>query len=304
MKYFIITVDTEGDNLWDYSSGKTITTNNSAYIPRFQELCDDFRFPPVYLTNYEMLMDDNYVNYVKEWSSINKCEVGIHLHAWNNPPLFELPDIYHGNPYLIEYPKNVMREKFDVLYNLFIQKLDTKPKSHRAGRWAMDSQYFSLLSSYGILIDCSITPGIDWTTSKGRTINGPNYSNYPTWPYFDSGVYEVPVPIMRIHHSKYGSLRHRIRTLVLGDRVWLRPATQTTEMMKKFLVSHYKTKSDYVEFMIHSSELMPGGSPYFKDNNSIEKLYSKMNEVFSYAQQLGYVGITLYDYYKIKNGCY
>ena len=57
MKKFIITVDTEGDNLWGYKEGDTITTNNALYIPRFQELCENYGFKPVYLTNYEMICE-------------------------------------------------------------------------------------------------------------------------------------------------------------------------------------------------------------------------------------------------------
>ena len=34
MKYFIITVDTEGDNLWSYHKEEEVKTQNSFYIPR------------------------------------------------------------------------------------------------------------------------------------------------------------------------------------------------------------------------------------------------------------------------------
>ena len=54
--------------------------------------------------------------------------------------------------------------------------------------------------------------------------------------------------------------------------------------------------NDYLEFMIHSSELMPGGSPYFKDNLSIDKMYETMNQVFTYAHELAYEGETLKEY--------
>ena len=32
MRYFIITVDTEGDNQWNWQSGDEITTKNATYI--------------------------------------------------------------------------------------------------------------------------------------------------------------------------------------------------------------------------------------------------------------------------------
>ena len=59
-RFFLITVDTEGDNLWAWHKGDPINTTNTRFIPRFQELCNKFGFKPVYLTNYEMLMDDEY----------------------------------------------------------------------------------------------------------------------------------------------------------------------------------------------------------------------------------------------------
>jgi hypothetical protein len=35
-----------------------------------------------------------------------------------------------------------------------------------------------------------------------------------------------------------------------------------------------------VEFMLHSSELMPGGSPTFQDEQSIDRLYRQMRTLF------------------------
>jgi hypothetical protein len=49
--------------------------------------------------------------------------------------------------------------------------------------------------------------------------------------------------------------------------------------------------------MLHSSEFMPGGSPTFRDERSIEKLYSDMEQLFATAQVRGYVGCTLADYH-------
>ena len=102
MKSFIITIDTEGDNLWNYEKGSLIRTENVNFIPRFQELCNKYGFKPVWLTNYEMIMSDDYVNYIKGPLAKGQCEVGIHVHAWNNPPMHQLEAKYSGNPYLIE----------------------------------------------------------------------------------------------------------------------------------------------------------------------------------------------------------
>ena len=172
MKYFIITVDTEGDNLWAYKEGDPITTNNAEYACRFQDLCNKYVFKPVWLTNYEMACNDKFMGYVKEKQDNGLCEVGIHVHAWNNPPLHEIPRVYDGNSYLIEYPKEVMRAKFKTTFDLIAEKTGRKPVSHRAGRFAMNEDYYQLLEEFGILTDCSITPGISWENTKGRTRGG------------------------------------------------------------------------------------------------------------------------------------
>ena len=51
-------------------------------------------------------------------------------------------------------------------------------------------------------------------------------------------------------------------------------------------------------FMIHSSELMPAGSPNFKDEESIKLLYQIIDNIFKYSSRLGYEGISLRDFAK------
>ena len=65
MKKFIITMDTEGDNLWNWHEGDEITTHNTHYLLRFQQLCEKYGFKPVWLTNYEMIMDPDYVQFIQ-----------------------------------------------------------------------------------------------------------------------------------------------------------------------------------------------------------------------------------------------
>ena len=106
MKEFIITIDTEGDNLWEWREGNEITTKNVEYLQRFQNLCNQFGFKPVWLSNWEMITDDNFVSFIKNELKDGQCELGMHLHAWNTPPFYKLPSgELSGPPYLIEYPK-------------------------------------------------------------------------------------------------------------------------------------------------------------------------------------------------------
>lgn len=303
IKSFVITVDTEGDNLWSYKDGDTIKTENSLAIPRFQELCERYQFKPVYLTNYEMIKDNRFVDYIKDKVQKRLCEVGIHIHAWNNPPYYELENKYNGNPYLIEYPKEVMRKKFDITYNLIKEHIGVSPISHRAGRWAMNDVYFKLLKEYGIKVDCSYTPGVDWSFSAGKTMSsGSNYSNVNKNTHYVDGILELPMSIRKLHNLSADNIKSKIKTLLRGKLVWLRPAISTLEDMKLLCneISR-ETSSDYLEFMVHSSELMASGSPYFKNENTINRLYNDLENLFEYISKIGYIGKTLEEYYLMYN---
>jgi hypothetical protein len=113
--YFLITIDTEGDNLW--ANPKEVSTKNASYLLRFQELCETYSMKPTYLTNYEMANDTGFKKFGLDVIQRNAGEIGMHLHAWDMPPdNFQLTDndkLYH--PYLIEYPYEVMKQKIKIM---------------------------------------------------------------------------------------------------------------------------------------------------------------------------------------------
>ena len=148
-KSLIITVDTEGEGGWFWKPGDVTTTENAKCVNRFQRLCDKYGIKPVYLTTYEMANNDEFMSQLIKWESEGRCEIGIHLHAWNNPPMVALNRIYDSQDYLIEYQYDIMREKFLTLYNILTSKIGHSLVSHRAGRWAMDKRYFNNFYSAG-----------------------------------------------------------------------------------------------------------------------------------------------------------
>ena len=83
--------------------------------------------------------------------------------------------------------------------------------------------------------------------------------------------------------------------MLLGEDMWLRPFRNNLKPLQK-LTQKVQREDPYLEFMIHSSELMPGGSIYFKDVEAIERLYSIMDQYFAEIMQQGYCGVTLREY--------
>ena len=54
--------------------------------------------------------------------------------------------------------------------------------------------------------------------------------------------------------------------------------------------------NNYTEFMLHSSEFMPDGSPTFKNERDIEQLYADLEALFSWLAPR-FVGQTLSEYH-------
>lgn len=148
MKYFLVTVDTEGDNMWRklYSRNAIkyrMTTKNAEYLHRFQSLCESYGLRPTYFVDYEMSRAEPFVEMARDGLRRGTLEVGMHMHAWSCPPYYDLkPSGWNsGNPYIGEYPMGIIRKKVDYLTKSLQDVFQTGIISHRSGRWYLDQKY-------------------------------------------------------------------------------------------------------------------------------------------------------------------
>lgn len=302
---FVITVDTEGDDLW--ARPREITTRNARFLPRFQALCERFGLKPVYLTNYEMAMCDEFVEFARDVLARSAGEIGMHLHAWNSPPLVPLTgDDFYFQPYLIEFPDHVMRQKIRTLTGLLEDRFDQEIVSHRAGRWAFDGRYAAMLLDEGYRVDCSVTPGKDWRGNPGAPHGngGSDYTDFPDRPYFlnpadisraaAGGLLEVPMTIRPSGLYRRARWAYRVRALrrvanrIAPSRGWLSPIQPELRApigpnLEAMLQTARQARAEgaaHMELMLHSSELMPGGSPLLRSVSDIERLYEHLEILF------------------------
>ena len=318
---FIVTIDAEGDDLW--ARPREITTRNAEYLPRFQALCERFRFKPVYLTNYEMAMSAVFVEFARDVIARGAGEIGMHLHAWNSPPLDPLTsDDFRYHPYLIEFPDKVMKEKIKTLTRLLEDRFDQAMISHRAGRWAFDGRYAAMLLDEGYRVDCSVTPGVDWRRNPGAPggSGGSDYRGFPDRPYFfnpadisvpaNGELLEVPMTVRPSGLYRTAPWAYRIPLLRrAANRVspglgWLYPVQPALRApldrnLRAMLQVARGARSDraaHMEFMLHSSELMPGGSPTFRNASDIDRLYEHLEILFEHLSTWC-CGVTLKDFH-------
>ena len=85
-------------------------------------------------------------------------------------------------------------------------------------------------------------------------------------------------------------------SITKGDKLWLRPFKKSLHDLIFLSENVAKEENGYLEFMIHSSELMPGGSPYFKSEEEIDLLYMIMRQYFGWVSENDYEGVSLSDY--------
>jgi hypothetical protein len=159
---------------------------------------------------------------------------------------------------------------------------------------------------------------VSWKSHLGdpEKDGGTDYTNFPETAYFidpldisrpgHSTLLEIPVSIMNtsspvnkaLSRSLLGniSLVSRISKR-LFPKIWLRPNGTNLNQMLKYLNYALNTKRDYVEFMLHSSEFMPGGSPNFKSESAIEQLYHCLESLFAEAS-VHFAGCTLSQYFE------
>lgn len=303
---FLITIDTEGDNAW--GRPRQITTENSRFLPRFQTLAERYGLKPTWLTNYEMALCPVFQELGRDTLARGTAEIGMHLHAWTTPPFEPLtPDDLRHQPYLTEYPESVLRAKVKVMTETLEEVFRVKMTSHRAGRWRMDPLYAQVLAEAGYLCDCSVTPGVSWKDHPGdpNGVGGADYTGFPKQPYWlnlnqlslpgTSSLLELPMTIVdpnpawaiaiREGFAK-GSFLHRAWNRLFPGNLWLRPNGWNRREMIGIVQRAAQSAQPMVEFMIHSSEFMPGGSPNFPTASAVDRLFDDMEALFETATRL------------------
>jgi hypothetical protein len=242
----------------------------------------------------------------------------MHLHAWDSPPIVPLTaDDSAHHPYLFEFPETLVRAKIAALTDLLETTFDRKMVSHRAGRWGIHPTYARTLVDYGYLVDCSVTPRLSWVDSKGDPLGagGPDFTEYPDEAYFldlndlalpgDSPLLEVPLTVMGPDNDAMARLHARFRD---GPRFVRAALCRLTPRIRKLVPNGQNLRHllqivsraahegrAYVEFALHSSELMPGGSPRFVDERQMETLYEHLEQLFEFAGKW-FVGATLREF--------
>lgn len=315
--YFIITIDTEGDNQWDH--GRTLTVENIKYLPRFQDLCEKYNIRPTYLITSEVCKDNFAIELFSGYVKDNVAEIGAHLHSWTTPPFMDqdgFRDNDNNHAFASELPYDLLKHKISNLSDQITACCGKRPTSFRSGRYGFNRDVAQALLENSYLVDSSVTPFVSWTSHKGVPggSGGPDFIKYSPYPFTyslnEGSLKEIPITIAPTRFPLNTNWRlakyyfsHVDNSLVLrafrklfygGQPVWARPVPGMTIDSFRSLLSETKTRRlPFLTMMFHSSELMPGCSKYRPDNKSVEELYILLEDFFKLLEKNQIISVTL-----------
>jgi len=306
---FVFTIDTEADDQW--SHGRPLATRNVACWEALQEVCRRHGVPATYLVTSEIIRDAHAQTLLHTWTAAGEAEVGAHLHPWTTEPFGDTPglranDEIHAFP--SQLPSDLLRAKLETLTFQIESTFGRRPRSFRAGRFGLDARAASLLTELGYVVDSSVTPQVDWRATTGMPggTGGPDFSAHSSAPFLIAGsgepsLLEIPVTI-----AVTGCLsRHSamLRRLVSSGRVrpflerlsghsvppqpvWLRPVPGADlRVLQRLWETCRQAELPVAVMILHSSELLPEGNPYWTTPQAVTHLLGLLDGFFHFLER-------------------
>ena len=295
--YYTVTVDTEES--WDWDAGFSVDAGcvaNIQQLERFDAAVRERGAVATYFTDYSVVADaaasDALLKVAEQGS-----EIGLHIHPWNTPPFPDREPISPRNSFLHNLPRDLALAKLETVFTAF-KEIGIRPQSFRGGRYSTSDWIQQYLCNEGILADASILPMTTWQDD-----GAPDYRSRDTYPrrldYGGSALWEIPLTIGFTRGGwpfwkKFYELASRsplcnlrligVAEKLLVSRVWLNLENFLGEKSLPLLHQLRRMQLPCINITMHSSSLVPGGSPYSKTEADVENLYDRLNSVLGTLQ--------------------
>lgn len=303
--YLAITLDVEEEGLFSGRYPRTpFGVANVAELRRLEFIPREFGFPLTLLATYPVVRDPAAREVLSYWQKEHGAEIGVHLHPWNTPPFEEVPDPEPVRS--TRLPPALLEAKLGTLTAGIREAFQTPPRSFRMGRFDWCPALLSLLPRFGLTVDSSMVP----LTQK---VGGPRHFLAPPDPFWlplpeaaGAPLLEVPVTMVPVW-ARGPRLVHGFSSLFpgrLGEvlRSWfpyvgaagIHPAWFPLVSMRLAAYLHRRRGGRVLTLFLHSSELLPGGSPQFPTAEAVDRLVAKLREFLVWLVRTGPVaGVTL-----------
>jgi hypothetical protein len=299
--YLCVSIDTESDKGRGWRSRRPMSFDGitDGVVKRLHPLFERFGAKPTYLLSPEVLRDEACVETFRKL--LPSSELGTHLHGeYAEPAAFE-PDV--TTAFQRDYTPDVERQKLTYLTDLFIRAFGHQPQSFRAGRFGIGPASIPILESLGYVVESSVTPHMDWTSSGAP---GLAFQGAPTQPYRPdpdepgrpgaASILEVPVTIRRRLLNALPGIGSRV------DPRWLRPTRGTARGLVRVaedeIAEARRSAPDrpvILNAMFHNVEVVPGTSPYASNEEEARGILDRLRALLSFARHAGIAVVGLGD---------
>ena len=300
---FILSIDTEEE--WDWSDAfpqYDCSVSNVQKIPEFQALCDSIGIRPTYFLDYAVVENTESVKTLIDSIGNNRCEIGVHLHPWCNPPFYGKTD--ERKSHVVNLPIEQVEEKLDALLYLIIEKFGVYPNSFRTGRWGINNEILRLLVKKNIHIDSSMYPFY-----KNEFFDCESTTRIPYWPDFmnptNSGaqrnLFEIPVTVgFNWKNFDFSNLMYKLFSSPLLEpfrfigilwhtnllrKLYLSPEIISGAKMRPLIDSVLKNNHPVIHMYLHSSSLIDRSTGLMNQENSIEVISRNIQDAVQYITQ-------------------
>ncbi len=290
-----VIVDTEEE--FDWTKPLSRDSRGVTTIPaqaRAHEIYDELGVVPTYVIDYPVASTPAAYAYLCELVDSGRAEIGAQLHPWVNPPDHERVSRY--NSYQGNLPLDLERAKLHALTDAIEAGLGRRPRVFKAGRYGFGPNTARLLVEAGYEVDCSFVPY--WSFAAD---GGPSYYAKPTQPFWlDTGrtLAEVPLTtgfvglfrragpkLQRLFDNPIATRLHIpgvIDHLGLVGRSRLSPEGVPVREQKSLLRALVSQGLSTFTLAYHSPSLVPGHTPYVRDERDLAAFLASIRDVLSY----------------------
>ena len=301
----IFTVDVEEEGLFsgNYPRIPPGVTNVSS-LHRLAFVSAEFGFPLTLLATYPVLRDLRCREILADQRDHHGAEIGLHLHPWNTPPFspFDGIKLVRSD----DIPASLLAAKLETLAAAQTEGVGGIPMSFRMGRFDMGRQLPDILCNSGIRVDSSIVPMKRLSRCMDFYCAPSDPFPLVSTPDGRNRLMEIPVTTLPIFPGSNRAVRHLLSALPepLGDFLvraagcvgvaGIQPVWYSLPMMKFATLVHLSRGGRTLTLSLHSSELMPGGSPRYPSDDAVEGLMKKIRDYLEWlVQKKNVAGVTL-----------
>ncbi|MWV29402.1 polysaccharide deacetylase family protein [Aurantiacibacter rhizosphaerae] len=293
---FLLTVDTEEDFDWEQPLTRdSHDTRHVRRLEKFQDFCEGQGVVPVYLVDWPIANSRTAREILREPLMQGRAEIGVQLHPWVNPPFQE--EVTQQNSFAGNLPAELEGAKLKALRDAIESNFGIAPLIYRAGRYGLGRNTAKLLTSHGIAIDTSVRPLFDYSSG-----GGPDYRAHPLAPYWvdeDKTLLELPLTsafwgMLRRQGAfiyprlwRAPAMRGVLARLGLLERVPLTPEGVSVEEAIRGIDMALDDGLPMLVLSFHSPSLLPGSTPYVRDDADLDGLYDWWRRILTYLETRG-----------------